>query len=237
MYDSWKQFKQHIKWESRFLVSGFDLIKDAEWDTLLNMGVCSNISQEQSFYRARVHPKAGMSPFDKQELGAPPKDKATPGRANPEGIPYLYLCEDPATTLYETRASYLDEVSIGTFRSKGSKSLRVVDFSVPPSLYDIYTNSASSMREVVRSKILHTAINLDLSKPIRRYDSSFEYIPTQFICEYIRCVVGLDGIRYYSALRPGAVNVVLFYPDQMECVDAKVVRVIENKIKSEKLNK
>ena len=39
---------------------------------------------------------------------------ASPGRANPKGIPYLYITTDEKTILYETRATYLDYVTIGT---------------------------------------------------------------------------------------------------------------------------
>lgn len=73
--------------------------------------------------------------------------------------------------------------------------------------------------------MLHQAISSDLSKPIRRYDSSFEYIPTQFICEYMRYEIGLDGIKYYSALRPKEVNIVIFDPSKMECIDVKQIQV------------
>ena len=42
----------------------------------------------------------------KEEMGCPPADMATAGRANPMGIPYLYLCKNEETTYYEVRALY-----------------------------------------------------------------------------------------------------------------------------------
>ena len=60
-------------------------------------------------------------------MGCPPIEKATAGRANPLGIPYLYLCHDAETTLYEVRAVYLDKVSVGKFVI--NSNLDIVDFS------------------------------------------------------------------------------------------------------------
>ena len=56
-------------------------------------------------------------------MGCPPNKLTSSGRANPQGIPYLYLSKTPETTLYETRASYLDELSIGKFKIKDKDGL------------------------------------------------------------------------------------------------------------------
>ena len=41
------------------------------------------------WYRARI--QRTEKPYNKDEMGVPPKEKASQGRANPVGIPYLYL--------------------------------------------------------------------------------------------------------------------------------------------------
>lgn len=230
---SWMDFKEEIRWERRYLVDKALLSVDAEWDRLLRVVAPSTISSEQSFFRSRIHDEANSSAYRRDEMGAPPKDKASSGRANPEGIPYLYLCEQPSTTLYEVRALYLDDVSIGKFKLNDSAHpLKIADFTTTPSLYGMYTIGNSRIEDMVRAYMLHQAISSDLSKPIRRYDSSFEYIPTQFICEYMRYEIGLDGIKYYSALRPKEVNIVLFDPTKMTCVDVKRVQVTLTEITS-----
>ena len=43
----------------------------------------------QIWYRARL--QSMTEPFLRDEMGAPPKHLASQGRANPAGIPYLYL--------------------------------------------------------------------------------------------------------------------------------------------------
>ena len=58
---------------------------------------------------------------------------------------YLYLSEDKNTTLYEVKASYLDELSVGTFQlQKDNPPVKIVDFTENTSLYqsdDIKNNS------------------------------------------------------------------------------------------------
>ena len=64
-----------------------------------------------------------------------------------------------------------------------------------------------------------TEIGRDLSKPLRRHDSELEYIPTQFICEYLRYTYGVDGIMFKSSLHVDGINYVIFNHELMECVD------------------
>ncbi|MNT95625.1 hypothetical protein D3C72_2375400 [compost metagenome] len=52
---------------------------------------------------------------------------------------------------------------------------------------------------------------------MRRYDSEIEYIPTQFICEFIRIFTGASGIRFSSSLHPTGKNIVMFDQELMEC--------------------
>ena len=78
---------------------------------------------------------------------------------------------------------------------------------------------------MVKKKILE-AIRYDLSKPLRRYDTELEYIPTQLICEYCKRN-NADGICFNSSLHSGGVNYVLFNPD-----DAKCTSVVSREIKS-----
>ncbi len=78
---------------------------------------------------------------------------------------------------------------------------------------------------------LKKVISKDLSKPIRRYDSDIEYIPTQYICEFIRLIIGVDGILFNSSLHSNGQNLVVFDQDKMECLDVKKYLVTELSIK------
>lgn len=108
----------------------------------------------------------------------PPVKNATSGRANPVGIPYLYLTDNEETVLYEIRASYLDEVSIGIFSKENEILIDVIisDFTKIASLYVL-----NEVNKRIKSTLLKQYISRDLSKPMRLYDSELNYIPTQFI--------------------------------------------------------
>lgn len=225
--NSWREFKGEIAWKRRFLISS----KEYEWEGMLGKDTPVIISHEKYFYRARLHEKADAPCYTSDNMGAPPKELSTAGRANPSGIPYLYLCEEEETTLYEVRALYLDEATIGTFQlADEGQPIKIIDFTSSSllSLYGAYSIEDSLMRSIMEMTLLKRTISENLSKPIRRYDTENEYIPTQFLCEYIRDVMGYDGIKYYSALRPKEANIVIFSPDKMCCTSVKKVRVIKN---------
>jgi len=222
----WDFLKDDIKWNSRFL-SNIEHLVDLEWDKLF--GIYSTIDKNRILYRARVHDDGNKKPLGLDEMLCPPKEKSVAGRANPQGIPYLYLCNEIDTTLYETRVSYLDVVSIGVFRIKDIDDIKIVDFTLCQSPF---SNEIANMVDFVKGKLLRQRISGDLSKPIRRFDSELEYVPTQFICEFIRYISGAQGIQFNSSLHQGGVNVVLFSNDNIECIDEQIHQVTKIEIKS-----
>ena len=61
--------------------------------------------KEKKYFRARISDKKG---FPKKYMGNPPSLLTKSGRANPEGISYLYLANNIETTLFEVRAGLKD---------------------------------------------------------------------------------------------------------------------------------
>ena len=61
------------------------------------------------------------------------------------------------------------------------------------------------------------AISNAISKPLRRYDSKLDYLPTQYICEYIKSL-GYDGIQYKSTIDKDGVNLAVFNQANFECL-------------------
>lgn len=215
----WDDLKDKVKNSSRFFTSL------ESFDELELMSPNFELQSDSEFYRARVIPY-GKESLTTKEMGCPSPESATPGRANPLGIPYLYLCQSEETTYYEVRALYLDRLSIGTFKTV--KPLKLMDFTKPMSLY--LANAQNSDLALEMSKyILLRRISSDLSRPLRRFDSELEYVPTQLICEYCK-LNGIDGIRFNSALHKGGINVVLFDSSSSECVAVKTVEIKEVKI-------
>ncbi len=64
----------------------------------------------------------------------------------------------------------------------------------------------------------------EIAKPVRRNDSPLEYLPTQYIAEFVKSE-GYDGVEYESTLRKGGVNLALFDESLVECVNVKTREV------------
>lgn len=221
----WDVLKEELKWKNRFFVNTDFLIKDLGWDSFFNSQFI--ITKEHEFYRARVHHEKKGKAYGFDEMNYPKPQKVNGGRANPSGIPYLYLSDRKETVFYEVRASYLDEISLATFKINAKyKNLKVVDFTEDISLFqpDI------PISDIIKSHLLLRKISRDLSKPMRRYDSAIEYIPTQFICEFIRVITGAMGIRFESSLDPKGNNIVLFDNKYVGCVNVDLCEVTKLKL-------
>lgn len=205
----WDRLKTSVKEKSRFFTNMDEFARY----NYLTAGKSLHVGQK--LYRSRITP-VGQKKIKCDKMGCPPKELATAGRANPIGIPYLYLSDSAKTTYFEVRAVYLDKLSVGTFRIE--RELELVDFIYDVNLFLAYNDDTTSLKEIVIKKKIIDAISEDLSKPLRRYDSELEYVPTQLICEYCKRIVGADGISFESSLHKGGRNYVLFDDSSAKCI-------------------
>ena len=90
----------------------------------------------------------------------------------------------------------------------------------------------SKVRLKLTASLLKEKISFELSKPMRRYDSEIEYIPTQFICEFIKIFTNVKGIKFRSSLHANGNNFVIFQQDIFECTNVKKVKVNKVEIDS-----
>ncbi len=65
----------------------------------------------------------------------------------------------------------------------------------------------------------------ELSKPVRRQDVNLDYLPTQYLCEFIKSELGFDAVEYKSAMNPEGHNLAIFNDSKLECVGAKFYKV------------
>lgn len=159
--------------------------------------------------------------YDSKFSGPPPKELTPAGRANPERISYLYLCEDEQTPIYEVHPTIGQEVSVAKFKTK--RPLKIYDLtkSFPvhlknpdydvPSLYDIIGK--------------HFSVP-NTGEPI-------QYLPTRYITEEIK-KLDFDGLRFNSSLKQGGINVVLFDIDSCTALSSDIVKVESIEIKTTK---
>jgi hypothetical protein len=201
---SWKEFSDSIKYGNRFHSELFN----AEAFTSVLTILAKPHPANSTFYRARI--ASSKKGFAKEEMGAPPPDKRSAGRINPEGIGIMYLSSDIKTVLSEVRANAYDYVTIGKFKS--TKDISVVNLSGFPSISPFkYTDEIAKF--AVNRKVF-SEISTEIAKPMRRSDSVLEYLPTQYIAEFIksRSFKGqtYDGVEYASTLKQGGANTALF---------------------------
>lgn len=169
------------------------------------------IPENKTYLRGRIAKSAEGLP--KKELEAPPIEFATAGRANSDGISRLYLADSLDTVLKEVRAGVFDYVSIAEFKAK--RKIRLVDFSA----LDEYSPFAigMNMQDLDLNRLDLENINKELGKPMRRSDSILDYVPTQFLIDFIESIVDkkserrlYDGVMYKSVMNPGGINLVIF---------------------------
>lgn len=219
---SWTDVKEDVKTNFRFFCH-MDSIRDILEDYDINNDALM-LFKDTKFFRARVHHKVEPA-FTVDEMGCPPTPQlATPGRANPNGIRYLYLCGDDETPFYEVRPYYLDRVDIGEFVIT-EDNIKIVDFTEKVNLFNVFNDEGEdSFKEKVKRRVLFDSISRDLSKPLRSFDTELEYVPTQYVCEYFKNI-GADGIMFASSVHKEGKNLVLFQPDKARCIAVRPYEV------------
>jgi len=130
-------------------------------------------------------------------------DRAREGRANPKGIPYLYLATHQDTAIAEVRPWIGSHVSVAQFTLK--RDVRVVNCVTDDHRIVVYSREPEPQE---RERAVWRDIDRAFSQPVTSGDDTADYAPTQTIAEFFR-VNGLDGTAYGSSLGPGH-NVALF---------------------------
>ena len=211
---SWQHFANSIKYNNRFHSEIFC----ADAFIYFLEGISRTYSAGTKFFRARI--SGNKNGFSTDEMGAPPPDKRTPGRVNPEGIGILYLSSDDKTVLSEIRATMFDYVSIGTFELL--KDIKIANLSgisrTSPFSYQ------GELERYAVNRDVFPEISLEIAKPLRRSDSPLEYLPTQYIAEFIKSQ-GYDGVEFISTFREDGNNIAAFDQFLFKCVDVKTVEI------------
>lgn len=137
----------------------------------------------------------------------PRADAASDGRANPEGIPRLYMADDRHTALAEVRPWIGSYVSIATLEVL--RDLQIVDCRVegddsfPFALLEREATPEEREQEVWRQ------VSRAFREPVTRGDDRAGYAPTQIIAETFEHA-GIQGIAYGSAFGKGTTNFAIF---------------------------
>jgi len=177
-------------------------------------------SIQTEWFRARIMESSDPYPPDK--MGAPPKHLARHGRANPAGIPYLYLASDPTTAVAELRPHTGEFVCIAKFQLPDNAS--VVDLRAPRVTVSPFMLAGENEIELVRKDIAFLEqLGNELTRPVLPQAAAIDYTPSQYLCEFIKAC-SFDGVLYRSSVGAG-INLAMFAPSEAEFVELHVDQV------------
>ena len=182
---------------------------------------------QSPWYRARI--QSSSSRLDAHDMGPPPKHLASSGRANPSGIPYLYLASTAEAAVAEVRPHTAECVSVAPFVL--ASGIKITDFRYPKYLVarDMWLEreQAIKSREVAR---FFQLLSDELANPVARYAAGSDYAPSQYVCEFVK-TAGFGGLLYRSAVS-GADNLVLFDASTATVGEVASVRVDQVQIET-----
>lgn len=162
----------------------------------------NKIENDITLFRARVSDTTLLA----IDMGAPPAHLATSGRANPFGISYLYMASSIDTAISEVRPFNEGVVYVSEIKAIGpdnrDEPLIFIDLTNPRRDISPFVFSEDEYELLIYSLSLLEQFSKDLSKPVKPHKSDLEYLPTQFICEYIKSLK-YKGIIFNSSFGGG----------------------------------
>ena len=204
--DSWKRYK------SQLIERNFFLLESEAKSTFVKLldDLKYELKSGNSYFRARIGYKEreeeiGVSKvmikisFSDNELSSPPILKAKAGRANRQGVSFLYLASDEETAVGEIRPHPGHYVSSGEFFA--NIDLHIADFRFIDLVKYFRDENKLQMFKLLKD------LSNELSVPILPEEQG-NYLVTQFISDIIR-QLGFDGIMFNSSVSSGH-NLVVF---------------------------
>ena len=169
-----------------------------------------------------------LSPI--RNLATPPPKLCTPGRMNPAGIGVFYGSFDTDTCVAELRAPVGGYVVVGKFEIL--RPLRVLDMTVlDEAAIDISYFNDELIRDCALNDCLR-GFHRDIKRPIIPGAEPLDYLPTQFIAEYLwaKADPRFDGIIFGSSQISGdGRNLALFpHASWVAGAEGEVVRSLSN---------
>lgn len=214
----WKELRDELISKNRYFPQSSLYRKITQSDNSASFSVFFKVLQlleyklsgDDLLYRARI----SDTQLNDSEMGAPPVGSANSGRANPFGISYLYMASTIGTALSEVRPFNEGIVYVSRLLPKevhSDEPIIFINLANPRRDVSPFVFSEDEYEHLIYSLSLLEQFSRDLSKPVRPHKSELEYLPTQFICEYIKSL-RYKGIIFNSSFGNG-VNYVAFDTD------------------------
>jgi len=214
----WGQLRDELMYRNRFFPS-----VDIDLDRLKGLLGHLKINADKVpslWHRARIQVEDKALTIS--EMGAPPKRTASHGRANPAGIPYLYLGSTPTAAVSEIRPHTGEIACVAQFTIP--HDLRFVDLRRPKKMVSPFVLEDAEDIGRMRSDLpFLEQLGEELTRPVVPQAAAIDYIPSQYVCEFIK-KCGFDGVIYRSSVSDG-INLALFDPARAQPGDVTQYQV------------
>lgn len=201
--NKWEKLREELMYTNRYFPSAH--LDEDRLEELLSQLIAEEVPTR--WYRARLQTEE--KPFVIEQMGAPPRRLASHGRANPAGIPYLYLGSTPETAASEVRPHTGEIACVADFTIPND--LKIIDLRRPRRLVSPFVLGVEDHVGLLRSDIgFLERLGMELTTPIVPQGAPIDYVPSQYLCEFIKnCEY--DGVIYRSSVSDG-MNLALFAP-------------------------
>ena len=207
----WEQLRNELMYKNRYFP-----------ESQMNMDRLGELLEElialdlpAVWYRARLQMEDKA--FVEAEMGAPPQRMALHGRANPSGIPYLYLGSSVATAISEIRPHTGEVACVATVEIP--PDLKVIDLRSPRKHVSPFLLEEDEIG-LMRAEIgFLERLGEELTRPVLPQGAAIDYVPSQYLCEFIK-KCGYGGVIYRSSVSDG-INLALFEPS------VAIIRLVE----------
>jgi hypothetical protein len=214
----WENLRDELMYHNRYFPEAtIDLDR---LESLLSPLTLDRGEVPTQWYRARIQPSDTL--FTVGEMGAPPKRIASHGRANPAGIPYLYLASSPVAAISEIRPHTGERACVADFTTP--PELKVVDLRNPRKMVSPFLlEDASDIGRMRNDLPFLERLGDELTRPVVPQSAAIDYTPSQYLCEFIKNC-GYQGVIYRSSVSDG-INLALFDPALALCGTVTQYRV------------
>jgi len=224
----WEIFRNELKHNNRFFPNNAPSIKTIEpFGKYLGKKIEKG---SKYFYRARSNPSG--EPIDISKMGKPPKKESTNGRANPIGIPYLYVASSTNTAIAEIRGHKGETVTVAKFELLNN--LELADLRDPKTTITPFGLEDDELELIYKNLPFLELLGEELTKPIIPREVNLEYLPSQYLSEILKHI-GFHGIIYKSSVSEGN-NYVIFDDDRLKAITTCQYQITEVITKSEEID-
>jgi hypothetical protein len=196
-------------------------IRDSDVDTFLETVLATSkgrerpIPKETIFWRAQLGYDLEPVDVDGESIADLPRafrfnrmkpvyGEAMEGRANPKGIPYLYVATQKDTALSEVRPWPGSLVSLAQLKTL--RDMVIIDCTVKNRGDSFYFEEPGPEKKELA---VWRDIDRAFSEPVTPNDRVADYAPTQILAELFKSN-GIDGIAYRSRFGTKGFNLVFF---------------------------